>query len=475
MADDTTAAGQAIALMEQGRPLREVRVVHSPVAVYDTGKFEHFSRIASLMADTGMMPETLRTEPKKVNGETVLVDLPALTVKARAFMIAELADRIDVSPFALMPCCSFVRGRLMLEGKVAAAVIEAKVGEISFDFGTWDAKTESCDLSKGEGIGDMLAVRVSVVDANGIVKSVDGSVGIWKTSGAGSPWRPGAMKRQLRYRGSRDWERAHKPGLLLGVLSDNESIEDMIEAEDRSRKLNLIDRMAPPAEGERAEGFSQAHVEGETAHVDAPKAKGRAGKAKAAEHEDKTAAQGAAKAAADAIGDDDLPEGLRGASKQADQGDQSLGAQGDPGGSNAAGELDLGEPIDPLTRFVDDALPKIGTWKETKAALRSVMQMDAWDEAGAERQNEVRAKVWDHAAELTRTGADRVDPALDLTAFVCWCERAPELDQVEGTLRTLKNTAIWDDLERDTTSKGKATQAKINSAAERAVARISAQ
>lgn len=217
------------------RPRREYAQVVSPVSVFDTARFEHLMRIATVMARCSLIPESLYAT--RENGQFVL--MPFDTVVANCFLVVSYAERIGFDPFLVAQSCSVVRGRLMFEGKLVAAALDAKLGvELSYEFGTWDPSTESCVVGS-VGQGDALAVRVSgVFPGSTNVLVIDGCVGTWKTAGEKSPWRVGAFKRQLRYRGAREWARAHKPAIMLGVITDDE-MDDLVE-DARARRAITV-------------------------------------------------------------------------------------------------------------------------------------------------------------------------------------------------------------------------------------------
>jgi len=241
------------------RPTREVRVVESDNPVMSTAAFEHMIRVANIMADSGMMPKSLIMEGKK--GAEIYLD--HRVILARAFMIVEQAAAWRRSPFALMQHASFVHGKLCWEGKVVNAILSDDYGiDLDYQFGTWIAAEERCDLSKGEGQGDLLAVRVSGL-VNGKTQYVDGSVGTWKTVGEGSPWRPGAMHRQCRYRGQREWARAYRSGAMLGVVTTDEIEDagDFVAPATRGRpKSDLRAKLTGPSPTE-APAISRAREE----------------------------------------------------------------------------------------------------------------------------------------------------------------------------------------------------------------------
>lgn len=187
-------------------PQREVRVVNDPIAMLDTARFEHMQRIAMIMADTSMIPDSLR---KTSDGE----ELPYKAVVANCFMVVNQAVRWEMDPFAVAQCCSVVHGRLMYEGKLVAAVLDAQIGvRLKYEF----------DNAPGQQLG----VTVSgTLPGESEPRTVYGRVLDWHR-GPKSPWAAeGAWKRQLRYMGAREWARAHAPATMLGVYADDELVE----------------------------------------------------------------------------------------------------------------------------------------------------------------------------------------------------------------------------------------------------------
>ncbi|GLK86647.1 hypothetical protein [Ancylobacter defluvii] len=247
-------------LVEQ-KSRREYAVVQDPVAIYDSARFEHMGRIAQMMARCSLIPESLYTVPDETDRRKKVI-LPVEVVAANCFLVVSYADRLGFDPFLVAQCTSVVRGRLMFEGKLIAAALDTKLGvQLSYEFGKWDPKTEACIVGP-EGEGDLLGVRVSGSLAGIGVVEVHGSVGTWRTSGDGSPWKPGNFKRMLRYRGAREWARAHQPAIMLGVYTDDE-MEDLVEdiRARRSEPVTIAERLAAPVEG--AQGFNRAHIAAE--------------------------------------------------------------------------------------------------------------------------------------------------------------------------------------------------------------------
>lgn len=213
---------------------REFTQVISNHAIYDTARFEHLMRIATLMAECSLIPESLYA----VRKDNKVEFLPPKTVIANCYLVVSYAERIGFDPFLVAQSCSVVRGRLMFEGKLIAAALDSQLGvALDYQFGTWDVDTESCIVG-AEGKGDALGIRVTGWMPDGSTKIVDGSVGTWKTTGDKSPWRPGSFKRMLRYRGAREWARAHKPSIMLGFAADDEV--DAVENEAGARSARLV-------------------------------------------------------------------------------------------------------------------------------------------------------------------------------------------------------------------------------------------
>lgn len=188
---------QGTALIESPRSggLGSVRVVQDFIPVLDTARFEHMQRIASVMAEMSVVPDSLRGSG------------PRQTI-ANCFMVVNQATRWGMDPFAVVACCSVVKGRLTYEGKLVAAVLDAKLG-VRLTY-------------KWSGEGEQMAIEVSGTLPDGVIETIEGTVTEWKTTGNGSPWRPATYKKMLAYRGAREWARLYAPAVMLGVYSDDE-------------------------------------------------------------------------------------------------------------------------------------------------------------------------------------------------------------------------------------------------------------
>lgn len=205
------------ALTPTPAPQRAVPAVikpSAPNAVFDPDAFAHLQRVAKLMAMSSLVPSGLCME-KDGNGS--LVRLDDHIVLANCFLVAEQAQRWGMSPFAVAQCVGVVHGKLVYEGKLVHAVLEANLGvRLNYTF--------------DNGVGDQLGVTVSgTLPGEATARTIFGRVCQWH-KGPKSPWvNPADWPRQLRYMGAREWARAHAPGSMLGVVS----IDEMIEPEER--------------------------------------------------------------------------------------------------------------------------------------------------------------------------------------------------------------------------------------------------
>ncbi len=219
-------SGEETALTIPTRKPAEIRVVTDPIAVLDTARFEHMQRIASVMAQSNLIPDGLCITGSGDEREY----LPPAKIVANCFLVVNQAVRWGMDPFAVAQCVSVVHGKLCYEGKLIAAVIEAKLG-IRLQF-KWD-----------NGQGDNLGIVVSgQFPEEHEPRTVSGTVGEWKTTGNGSPWTAKQSRKMLAYRGTREWARLHAPGLMLGVYSDDElaDISDDVRA-NRARNVTPIE------------------------------------------------------------------------------------------------------------------------------------------------------------------------------------------------------------------------------------------
>ena len=202
------------------------------LSIFDTGTFEQMGLIASKLAASSLIPETLRTEKKNGN----VVALPPEQVAANCFRIVEQSQRWGMSPFAVIDCASVVYGKLMWEGKVIAAALEATMGiRLDYDF-------------SGQGEGRSIIVSGRFPDEEKI-RQVEGNVKNWKTD----QWKATDYDQRLAYRGAREWARRHAPGVILGVYSpdeiDEESLRNVTPQATRAKsKVEALPNFKTPSQ-----------------------------------------------------------------------------------------------------------------------------------------------------------------------------------------------------------------------------------
>jgi hypothetical protein len=170
-------------------------------SIYNPALFGQLAAIAEMMAMSSLIPETLTKDKAGV--------FPIEKIKANCFLIAEQSHRWGMSPFAVAQCASVVYGRLMWEGKLVAGVITEKLG-ITLDY-------------EYAGEGEKMTVIVNgTLQGESKARTVSGSVASWKTD----QWSPKNYEQRLAYRGAREWARRHAPGVMLGIVTDDDDYEE---------------------------------------------------------------------------------------------------------------------------------------------------------------------------------------------------------------------------------------------------------
>lgn len=183
------------------REARQFMEVTSDVALYDTSRFEHMQRVATVMAKSTLIPAGLRTN----NFEETM---------GNCFLVVNQALHWQMDPFAVAQCMSVVHGKPCYEGKLIAAVLQGRMGvRLSYQ---WNDE-------EGDKFG--ITVTGKHPDDDEPV-SVKGTVEDWKTldkeKRVQKQWTGANARRQLAYRGAREWCRLYAPELLLGVYAIDE-------------------------------------------------------------------------------------------------------------------------------------------------------------------------------------------------------------------------------------------------------------
>jgi len=225
---------QVVAHQTQAPATKRDRIeVMDAVPLLDTSRFEHMQRVATVMARSTLMPDSLWKEGTKDNK----TPLPYEQIISNCFLVVNQAVRWGLDPFAVAQCVSVVHGKLCYEGKLVAAVLDAKMA----------IKLHHHFVGEGDAMRIYLSDKpiteevIATLRPNGRrsdMRLFDGSVGDWKTSGAGTPWTPKNYPRMLIYRGTRDWCRLYEPALMLGVYTPDE-MEDMEEGARMRNARNI--------------------------------------------------------------------------------------------------------------------------------------------------------------------------------------------------------------------------------------------
>jgi hypothetical protein len=248
----TDSADTGLVPASDGPQTGRSRAVADPAAIasLNTQMFDHMWRVAAAMAACSVVPESLRTSG---SGDRK-VPLDETVVRANCFLVVNQATRWGMDPFAVMQHVAVVHGKLVYEGKLVAGVLQAKLGiDLTYAY---------------DGDPSRETFSVTVSDTRG--RTVTGTVAQWRTSGNNSPWgKPADWRRQLAYRGAREWARMHEPAVMLGVYSRDE-IDEPVEAVHvapppaRQRRLVSPDPAPPsaPAAASPARPARQARPQG---------------------------------------------------------------------------------------------------------------------------------------------------------------------------------------------------------------------
>lgn len=186
-------------------PKREVRVVEDASALsylLDTGRFEHMARIAGMMAGASLIPEHMW---KDKSGP-----LPEAMIRANCFLVVNQALRWGFDPFAVVPETYVVGGKLGFQGKLIAAVINAKAPiKAPLDY----------TFSGTMGKDDFTITVSATLKSEDKPRTVTLSIGQAKTDN--KMWTKDP-EQKLVYSGSTRWARRHCPEIILGVVTDDD-------------------------------------------------------------------------------------------------------------------------------------------------------------------------------------------------------------------------------------------------------------
>jgi hypothetical protein len=195
----------------------------------DSGKFAQLQRVATLFADSKLVPEAFRG------------DMPS------TFVALNLAMRMAVDPFMLMQSLYIVHGKPGLEGKFIIAMVNERgpfEGPIQFRFEGEGAKRQCTAYAKDKKTGDLCeaTITMEMVRAEGWLEK------------PGSKWK--TMPEQMfKYRSASFLARAYCPGVILGMHS-KEELEDIapikVEIADSKPTTKRVLDMLPPLDAKAA-------------------------------------------------------------------------------------------------------------------------------------------------------------------------------------------------------------------------------
>ncbi len=329
----------------ENAPRRAIIEVQDPIPLLDTSQFEHMQRIATVMAKTSLIPESLYMEKDS--------ELPFDRIISNCFLVVNQAVRWGMDPFAVAQCVAVVKGKLCYEGKLVAAVIDAKIGvrlQHHFTGEGEEKRIYLCDrpfddvITINDVTGPLSQFLTPGFRHPGF-RLFDGSVAEWKTTGNGSPWTPKNHVRMLIYRGTRDWTRIYESAIMLGVYTPDEMLDlsenvRALRAKDVADRPSLADRLAaartePQGDQRQPEGFDAAHVTRETAALTGEPASGQT------EPEQEPSSVD--------IGDDAGSGGVSSSAAAADPSDTEDGVEAEAGAIEAQEEPDASSASEPIS------------------------------------------------------------------------------------------------------------------------------
>ena len=201
------------------------------LSIFDSGTFEQMVLIASKLADSPILPETLRGTGKGQNFKS----FEPAQIASNCFRVVEQASRWQTSPFAIMDCASVIHGKLMWEGKAIAAAISTLAGvRLNYSY-------------SGEGVNRKVTVSGTFSNERE-PRTIEGTVKDWKTD----QWKASDHDQRLAYRGAREWARRHSPEVIFGVYSPDELDEgELRDANPRKGALEVRDDYKEPEKKEQ--------------------------------------------------------------------------------------------------------------------------------------------------------------------------------------------------------------------------------
>ncbi len=214
----TTSPNNGTAEAQVARtPSREVRVVedNGPLAhLFDTARFEQLYRIAQAMARAALIPDHLVGVKRGQNFQPYTAE----QVIGNCFLVVNQSVRWGIDPFAAMAETYAIGGKLGFQGKLVAAVVNARAGlveRLRYEFTGEGENRTVMVIGRFEGESADLVAELTLANAR-----TDNQM-----------WRKDPDQK-LIYSGVVKWARRHCPEIMLGVLTDDDL--ERIEA-DRAK------------------------------------------------------------------------------------------------------------------------------------------------------------------------------------------------------------------------------------------------
>lgn len=205
MTDPTPEQDKSLAL---GKP-KEIRVVtdSGPLAyIWDTARFEHMFRIAEAMAIAPIIPDHLRGIKHRDSFE----EFSAQQIKGNCFRVVNQAMRWGVDPFAIVDETYVTAGKLGYQGKVVAAVINARAPikeRLKYSYTGTKGKDDYTITVAGTFIGEDEPRTVTLSVAEGKTQNQ-----MWGKD----------PEQKLVYSSVIRWARRYTPELMLGVITEDD-------------------------------------------------------------------------------------------------------------------------------------------------------------------------------------------------------------------------------------------------------------
>lgn len=225
--DDKKSDAKTSTALAPAQPQRMVVHDEGPLAyLFDTAKFDHMYRIAQILARASLIPEHLKAKPRTdITDPKLRWETEQLQTTANCLLVVNQSVRWGFDPFAVAPETYVVKGKLGFQGKLVAAVINARAGlkeplNYTFTGAGLDREVTVHGWCSGEAQERTITmtVRQGKTDNDMWTKDPD---------------------QKLCYSGATKWARRHRPEIMLGVLTDDD-LERMAMQPDAPLNIDQI-------------------------------------------------------------------------------------------------------------------------------------------------------------------------------------------------------------------------------------------